>query len=94
MVKKRNINIHVTKILTVRYHSDHLHKYSIVEIYLLAEFKIGFADHTVATTVIIRLTTDTTVIDKTVGSQLCQNFVKFGFISRTIFLYSSYNLNR
>ena len=61
---------------------------------MLSEFKIGFADHTVATTIIIRLKTDTTVIDEAMSRQLFQNFVKFDFISRIIFIYSSYNPNR
>ena len=54
---------------------------------MLAEFKIGFADHTVATAIIIRLKTDTTVIDKTVGCQLFQNFVKLFFVSIIVFIY-------
>ena len=53
----------------------------------MAEFKIGFSDYTITTTIIIRLTTDTAVMDKTVGSQLCQNFGKFDFISIIIFIY-------
>ena len=51
---------------------------------MLAEFRIGFADHTIATTIIIRLKTDTTVIDEAMGSQLFQNFVKFDVICITI----------
>ena len=61
---------------------------------MLAEFKIGFADHTVATAIIIRLKTDTTVIDEHMSFQLCQHFVKFDFISRIIFIYFPDNLNR
>ena len=53
---------------------------------MLACFKIGFADHTVATTIIIRLKTDTTVIDEAMSSQLFQNFAGFDFISITIFI--------
>ena len=61
---------------------------------MLAEFKIGFADHAVATTIIIRLKTDTTVMDEAMSSQLFQNFVKFDFICRIMFVYLSYDLNR
>ena len=48
---------------------------------MLAEFKIGFADRTITTTIIIRLVANTTVIDEAMSSQLFQNFVKFDFIS-------------
>ena len=52
----------------------------------MAEFKIGFADHTITNTIVIRLKTDTTVIDEAMSSQLFQNFAKSDFISRIIFI--------
>ena len=50
-----------------------------IVINLLAKFKICFRDLAVAATPIIRLKTNTTVIDEAVGSQLFQNFAKFDF---------------